>query len=601
LTTASPLIDRRNIDFLLHDVLGIDALSRLSRFSAHSGETFAAAIDLAHRLAVEKFLPHNRMADIQEPELIGDRVRVIDETKAALDAYVGAGFIAASADETQGGMQLPYAISLLCDGMFMGANAGSSGYALLSKAAANLLAAHGCDEQKQRYMLPMLAGRYFGTMCLSEPQAGSSLADIKTRAELHDDGHYRLTGAKMWISGGDHELTENIVHLVLARIAGAPAGVKGISLFIVPKFLVNDDGSRGLRNDVRTAGVNHKMGQRGIVNTFLKFGEADSCIGELVGEKHCGIVYMFHMMNEARLGVSMSAIMLGYAGYLYCLDYARERRQGRHPDQKDANSPPVALIEHADVRRMLLQQRSYVEGAFALALQTAMLVDIAAHEADTDKRRDALLLLDLLTPIVKSWSSEWSIKSNDLAIQVLGGYGYSREYPLEQLYRDNRLNAIHEGANAIQAIDLLGRKAMQHDGAGLRTLTSHIERSGLAALDIPALREDGLRLVAYAQEIAQITSSLSHTMTAGQTRLALANAQHYMNLLGHVAIAWMWLDQARVAFRLLAEGDAQADFLRGKIHTANFFFRHELPIVEHSANLLRTLDGTTYDMQAAWF
>jgi alkylation response protein AidB-like acyl-CoA dehydrogenase len=300
----------------------------------HSRETFAAALDVAHQIALEKFLPHNRKSDLNEPQMVDGKVELIPEIGEAVAAYNDAGFAAALAEYEAGGMQLPFVIAQACDSMFSAANPGTIAYPALARGASNLLATYGSDEQKRRYMQPILDGRFFGTMCLSEPHAGSSLADIKTTAEPQADGTYRLTGAKMWISAGDHELGENIVHLVLAKIVGAPPGVRGISLFIVPRWRVNADGSRGARNDVTLAGLNHKMGQRGSVNTFLKFGEAGDCYAELIGEPHHGLGYMFHMMNEERIGVGMGAVLQGSVGYLYSLQYAKERRQGRHPGSK---------------------------------------------------------------------------------------------------------------------------------------------------------------------------------------------------------------------------------------------------------------------------
>jgi alkylation response protein AidB-like acyl-CoA dehydrogenase len=372
----SPLADRRNLSFLLHEVLRVESLLELPRFASHSRESFDAAVDLAHELALAHFLPHNRASDVREPHMRPDgSVAIIPEVKAALDAYAKAGFMATIADESLGGMQLPMTIATACDGLFMAANISTSGYALLARGAADLIRAHGTPEQQARYMRPILDGRYLGTMCLSEPQAGSSLADITTVAEPQPDGTYRLRGAKMWISGGDHELADNIVHMVLAKIPGGPPGVKGISLFIVPRYLVAADGTRGARNDIVLAGVNHKLGQRGIVNTFLKLGENDRCVGELVGAPHQGLPCMFHMMNAARIGVGVGAVMLGSAGYLHSLAYAKERKQGRPLGAKDPATPPVPIIEHADVRRMLLQQKAWVEGGLALVLYAGTLVD----------------------------------------------------------------------------------------------------------------------------------------------------------------------------------------------------------------------------------
>jgi alkylation response protein AidB-like acyl-CoA dehydrogenase len=559
-------------------------------------------IEASARLARERFAPHNRAADQAEPRVEDGHVRLLPEVKQALDAYAEAGFCALLADECDGGLQLPYTVALLSDAPFLAANVSTMGYALLARGVANLLGAYGDAEQQRRYRQPLMQGRFLGTMCLSEPQAGSSLADISTRAEPAADGSYRLVGQKMWISGGEHDLAENIVHLVLAKIPGGPPGVKGISLFVVPKFHVHADGSLGARNDVRLAGLNHKLGQRGIVNTFLKFGEAGDCIGTLVGAPHQGLAQMFHMMNEARIGVGLGAIMQGLAGYEYSLGYARERRQGRHPDQKDPSSPPVALIEHADVRRMLLQQKCWCEGAFALAIHAGLRVDARDHAADPAQRERAGRALELLTPVVKAWSAEWCTRANDLAIQILGGYGYTRDYPVEQFWRDNRLNPIHEGANGIQAIDLLGRKAVMSGGAALREVLEDVAESTRAAATVPALRAHADSLDAACARIAEVTAVLAARMAAGETRLALANASAYLTLVGHVLVAWMWLRQAHVAASALPDANEDdRDFYQGKLHACDFFFRHELPGVVTQATLLRSLDDTVLAMQPDQF
>ncbi|WP_290780191.1 acyl-CoA dehydrogenase [Arenimonas sp.] len=371
--------------------------------------------------------------------------------------------------------------------------------------------------------------------------------------------------------------------------------MKGISLFIVPKFRVNDDGRLGERNDVQLAGVNHKLGQRGIVNTFLKFGERGECFAELVGQPHQGLAQMFHMMNEARIGVGLGAIMLGTAGYRYSLQYARERKQGRHPDQKDPASPPVAIIEHADVRRMLLQQKSYTEGALGLAMYAAQRVDVQAQDPDPARRREAHLLLELLTPVIKAWSADWCLKANDLAIQVLGGYGYTREYPVEQHWRDNRLNPIHEGANGIQGLDLLGRKVMMDGGAAFKLLLREIAATASAAGSVPALTEHAIALSHCAATVAKTTAVLGAAMARGEVRLALSNASRYLGLVGHLAIAWSWLRQALVAAKATPATAADADFYAGKLAACRYFFVHELPVTELDAQLLCALDATVLD------
>jgi butyryl-CoA dehydrogenase len=476
-------------------------------------------------------------------------------------------------------------------------------------ANARLLLTHGSEEQKRTYVGPMVEGRWFGTMALSEPQAGSSLADITTRAEPQDDGSYRLTGNKMWISAGDHELTENIVHLVLAKIPGGPAGVKGISLFVVPKFLVEEDGSLGERNDVVLAGLNHKMGYRGTTNTLLNFGEGKhtpggraGAVGYLVGEPHRGLTYMFHMMNEARIGVGMGATVLGYTGFLHALEYAKTRTQGRPAGAKDPDAPPVRIIEHPDVRRMLLAAKSYAEGGLALGLYCARQVDEEqTAETDADRAR-AHLLLDTLTPIAKAWPSQWGPVADDLAIQVHGGYGYTRDYPVEQFYRDNRLNPIHEGTNGIQALDLLGRKAMMHKGEGLRLLLQRVGATCGEAAALPELRELAAQLLEAVKLAEATTRAVGARLAGGEVRLALANASHYMTLMGHLVIGWFWLQSALVALRALPSASgADADFYRGKLQACRFFFATELPKIELAAKLVAEADDSAYAMQGAWF
>ena len=599
---TSPLIDPRQLRFVTDELWPLSALLSYPRFAAHSLDTFQSVLDLSHRLALEKFAPHNRASDLNEPHLLDGRVQIIPEVKLALDAYAESGFTSLLADEAEGGLQLPYTLALLSDAMFLSANVATAGYTLLARGVANLLRACGSPEQQRLYRQPILDGRFLGTMCLSEPQAGSSLSDISTRAELAGDGSYRIVGQKMWISGGDHELSENIVHLVLAKIPGGPAGVRGISLFVVPKFLVDDDGSLGARNDVQLAGINHKMGHRGIVNTFLKFGEHGHCVAYLVGAAHQGLTQMFHMMNEARIGVGMGAIMQGMAGYLYSLQYARERRQGRHPEQKDPASKPVTLIEHADVKRMLLQQKCYCEGAFALAIYAGNLIDLQAQSADAQQRREAMLKLELLTPVIKAWAGEWCTKANDLAIQVLGGYGYTRDYPVEQYYRDNRLNPIHEGSNGIQGIDLLGRKALMDNGAALQAMLAELRATAVEAELIDGLAMFASALQQTASTIADTTRVLAACMADGRVRLGLANASLYLTLVGHGLVAWVWLKQAVIAARAIDAATAgDRDFYEGKLAACRFFFRYELPLVEQYAHLLQSLDDTTLAMKPEYF
>jgi alkylation response protein AidB-like acyl-CoA dehydrogenase len=599
------LLSRRDLDFLLYEWLDATALTARPRYASHDRATFDAVLDTAHKIATEYFAPHNRKSDINEPTFDGTHVNVIPEVKDAIDAFNAAGLTAAGQDEAQGGMQLPTLIEKALMAHFMAANCATAAYPFLTIGNANLLLAHGSAAQIERYVQPLLAGRFFGTMCLSEPQAGSSLADIKTCAVPTADGRYRLFGNKMWISGGEHEMSENIVHLVLARLPDAPPGVKGISLFVVPKFLVNDDGTLGARNDIALAGLNHKMGYRGTTNCLLNFGEgryqpesAAGAIGELVGAPHQGLAAMFHMMNEARIGVGLGATMLGYNGYLHALDYAKSRPQGSAIADKNPTSPQVPIIQHADVKRMLLAQKCYVEGALALNLYCARLVDEERTAPDEAARREAALLLDILTPIAKSWPSQWCLEANALAIQVLGGYGYTRDFPVEQFYRDNRLNAIHEGTHGIQALDLLGRKVVMQDGAALTLLgrrMTHTISLGSTAPDADT-RAFAAILGEKVMRLSKVTAAV---WAAGDTRKTLANASAYLEAFGHIVMAWIWLQQSLTA----SANDRNEDsaFYLGKRQTCRYFFVYELPKVDAMMDLLAARDTTTLDMREEWF
>ncbi|HVY08251.1 MAG TPA: acyl-CoA dehydrogenase [Burkholderiales bacterium] len=600
----SRLLNRRDLDFILYELLDVGSLTRRPRFAEHSRETFAAAIETAATIAAEKFAPHNRKADLNEPHFDGKVVEMIPEVREAVAAFSAAGFMAAGQDFDLGGMQLPVTVAQACFAWFHAANVSTAGYPFLTIANANLIRAFGSETQKKKYLPHLLTGRFLGTMCLSEPQAGSSLSDIRTSAIAQADGTYRLKGNKMWISAGEHELSENIVHLVLARIQGAPVGVKGISLFIVPKFRVRDDGSIGERNDVALAGLNHKMGFRGTTNCVLNFGEKGGAHAELIGEPNKGLAYMFHMMNEARIGVGMGATVLGYTGYLHALAYARERLQGRRPGGKDANQPQVRIVEHADVKRMLLAQKAYVEGALALCLYCAFLVDEANTAEGEQTRKEAGLLLDILTPIAKAWPSQYCLEANSLAIQVHGGYGYTREYPVEQFYRDNRLNPIHEGTNGIQALDLLGRKAGMDGGAAMKLLAREIAATGrlAGAQASPDIRRYGALLDEALNRVLAATGELLGTMGKGDIDLALANASVYLDLVGHTVIGWIWLRQALVASRNMESAhESERDFYRGKLQACRYFFRWEVAKTAQWAALLGSLDSTTLDMQDQWF
>ncbi len=632
---------RNTLDFLLYEWLKAEALNERMRFADHSRETFDAVLDTCEKIAREKFAPFNRVADRQEPrtELDADGALKVILPKATHDAraaYAESGMFAAAQDETMGGMQLPYLVEAAANSFF-GIGSISIGWNLLTVGNANAILASGTDAQKQVFAANQFNGRWAGTMCLSEPQAGSSLSDISTRAELEDaddslGSRYRLRGNKMWISGGEHEVTENIIHLVLAKIPDESgklvAGTRGISLFIVPKKMVNAQGKlTGQRNDVTLAGLNHKLGWAGTPNTLLNFGEGkfnpdgkagkdgkprQGAVGYLVGKPGEGLKGMFHMMNEARIGIGMAATSLGLAGYYASLDYAKIRTQGRpiasptvRPEPvegqeastsartvvgavKNVSQPQVRLIEHADIKRMLLAQKSICEGALALQLYCAKLVDDKAT-GDEPTSSEAALLLEMLTPISKSWPSENCLEANSLAIQIHGGYGYTRDFPVEQYWRDQRLNMIHEGTHAIQALDLLGRKVVMDGGKGLQLLAAKINATIERAMQIPELAGQGDELAGALKKIGNATKA---AWASGHPQEALANAVPYMQAFGHVVLAWIWLDVS-----LANEGATKSGALHAGITPAiQYFYRYELPKIDAWLAVVSSRDMTCANM-----
>ena len=613
---------RSTLDFLLYEWLDVNQLQQRERFADHSQETFDAVLDTCERIAREKYAPFNRLVDTEEPRFDGEKVILPQATHDAQKAYAASGMLSAAQDYEIGGMQLPYTVEAAANTFFAMASV-SMGSGLLTVGNANLLMAHGSELQKKVFALNEFSGRWSGTMCLSEPQAGSSLSDVMTRAT--PDGavyeqdplgaRYRLKGNKMWISAGEHELTENIIHLVLAKIPGPDGklipGVKGISLFIVPKKMVNTEGQlTGIRNDVALAGLNHKCGWRGTTNTLLNFGEGkfkvatdntesdgSGAVGYLVGQPGRGLGYMFHMMNEARIGVGLAATMLGMAGYEASLNYAKNRPQGRpvaggtQKVVKDAAQAQVRIIEHADIKRMLLAQKSYCEGALALELYCAKLVD-EQHTGSNENADEARLLLEVLTPIAKSWPSEWCLEANSLAIQIHGGYGYTRDFPVEQYWRDNRLNMIHEGTHGIQGMDLLGRKVLMEEGRGVKLLAARMLATAQKAQTLPDLADDAKALTAALQKVTQATQMAWST---GQPQEALANAVPYLQAFGHLVLAWVWLDVSASC-----RGEA-TPAQTGRQAAAKYFYRYELPKIDAWLNVVGNRDMTCANLSEESF
>ena len=591
-----PTFDREDLDFQLFDVAGIETLLARDRFAAIDRAVVEGVIDTAAKLAASHFAPFARLGDENEPQFVDGEVKMIPQTGAAVRAFADAGFIAAPFPEELGGLGLPESVVQAVYYVFATANIAFQGYGMLSAAAGRLLASYGDDAMKATYLAPMLEGRYLGTMCLSEPQAGSSLSDITTLASPQPDGTYKITGRKMWISCGEHDISENIVHLVLARVPGAPAGVKGISLFLVPKFRVTESGALGARNDVTLVGLNHKMGYKATTNCALNFGESDGCIGSLIGKENHGLSYMFQMMNEARIAVGLGATALGQCAYQPSLHYARERPQGRHPDDKDATKPQVLLTEHADIRRLLLAQKSAVEGALALGLLCASLVDVATSSVHETERSEAELLLEMLTPITKSWPSEFCLEANKHALQVLGGAGYTRDYPIERCYRDNRLNPIHEGTHGVQGMDFLGRKVTMRNGAGVALLIKRIRadiETAHGCVD-PALVQ---ALIDGVARFEVVTAFLAGEV-AKDRRKGLANATLYLDFSGHIVLAWMHLRIVLAALKREARS-GESNFTKGKKQSAVYFFNRELVRTKGWSETLLSNDLSAFEADAA--
>jgi butyryl-CoA dehydrogenase len=598
----APILNRRDIEFFLYEMFDVESLTTRERYQDHDRETFDAAIDIAQSIAEKYYVPIRLKVDSNQPTFDGKKVHMIPEIKEGLDAVIEAGLTAPTTDYEMGGMQLPQIAASGASAYLAAAASTSIGYLSLTHANSNLIEAYGTPEQIEKWVIPQREGRFFGTMAMTEPGAGSGLGDLTTSATKEDDGTYRVRGNKIWISGGDHDLSENIVHLVLARVKGAPKGVKGISLFIVPKFLVNDDGDIGERNEVALAGLFHKMGGRGQTSTALSFGEQDGAVGYLVGEENKGLMYMFHMMNEARILVGTGAALTALTGFQYSLDYAKGRPQGRLLSAKDPLAPPVNIIEHPDVRRMLLTQKAYSEGAYALCLYGHQLVDDEKTAPTESERQHAATILGFLTPIIKSWPSEWGPKSNDLAIQVLGGHGYVNEHPVEMFYRDNRLNPIHEGTTGIQSLDLLCRKVPMNEFKGYQAFLTEMYQTIDNVESISGLQQHALELKNALDNLKKVTSSVLGVAKTQNIDLVFSNSVSYLNMFGHITIAWLWLRQAEIATKALKNEPHSDDekFYNGKIQAMKYFFSSELPLTYHWGNLVKNIDSASFDTHPDW-
>ncbi|WP_338871061.1 acyl-CoA dehydrogenase [Myxococcus stipitatus] len=593
------LLSDRDVDFQLDEVVRVSALCALPAFSEHSRETFGLLLDSARRFAREVLYPTYRTLDLEPPTFKDGRVHVHPLMRELYPRMVELGMLTATRPPEVGGQQLPLTIHAVASAYLMAGNLSVYAYLGLTQGAAHLLEAFGTPEVKAAFMEPLYRGEWTGTMALTEPQAGSSLADVRTRATPAPDGTWRLQGSKIFISGGDQDFTENVVHLTLARTEGLESGTKGISLFAVPARRL--EGKTLVDNDVRVAGVIHKIGWKGIPSLVLNYGESGDCHGWMVGPPGRGLACMFQMMNEARIMVGLNGVATASVAYHEAVAYARERPQGRPAWAKDATRPQLPIIEHADVRRMLLRQKAIVEGGLSLLVAAAFQADLAAHSPDEETRRRAGLLADLLTPVAKTFPAERGFESNALAVQVHGGYGYSSEYLPEAWLRDQKLNSIHEGTTGIQGLDLLGRKVIAGGGAALTLFADAVGQS------VSRAREAGVEsawcdaMERTLGEVCELVAELGARGMAGEVELMLRHSADFLELFSVLAVAWRWLEQAAAAKEGLARRQGDADFYEGKLAAAQYWFAVELPRVPLLGSLCRTGEDSYARMKPEWF
>lgn len=596
----NPLLSDRDVDFQLFEVGDARALCRLPAFAEHGPETFDLFLRSARALARGPLFAAYRAMDAEPPRFEGGRIQVHPAMRAIWAQLAELGVLGATRPYAVGGQQLPRTVAVVAEAYLMAGNLGAYGYAGLTSGAAHLIEAFGDDWLKDQFMRRMYSGEWTGTMALTEPQAGSSLGDITTRATPTGDGDYRVSGNKIFISAGDHDLTDNVVHMTLARLDGAPPGVRGISLLAVPRRRFAADGLTLEDNDVSTAGMIHKIGWKGLPSLAINFGERGDCRGWLVGEPHQGLAYMFQMMNEARIMVGVNGIATASVAYHEAVRYARERRQGRLPGARDPRAPQVPIVEHADVRRMLLRQKAIVEGGLALLVQVARYSDLAEHATEPAERQRAQRLLDLLTPVAKSFPAERGFEANALALQVHGGYGYSSEYLPEAWLRDQKLNSIHEGTTGIHGLDLLGRRVFA-DGAFVALadeFKAAVADAGTVALPRVWLEQFELAV----GTIATLTVELARRGQAGEAEFMVRHSADYLDLFSTLVVAWQWLRQATVAARALAAANADdRDFYEGKLCAAQYWFATELPRIDHLVRLCREGEDSYARMRPEWF
>ena len=598
---ATKFFSDRNLKFVLYEVHDVVSLTQYDYYAEHNRKMFDMVLKAAGKLGKDLLFPVFEEMDRNQPELVNGEVRVHPSVCKIMKEYGEGGWITARVPFDLDGEQLPHLMADACEYIFQSANYSANAYPGLTTGAANLIETFGSKELYDTYTPKMYKGQWQGTMALTEPEAGSSLSDITTMAEPTAEDYYSIKGQKIFISAGDHDGVDNVVHLMLAKIEGAPVGVKGISLFVVPKKRFGEDG-RLVSNDVVTSGVYHKLGYRGCPIAQLSMGDKNDCRGWLVGKPHNGLKYMFLMMNSARIDVGLGAASMATAAYYAALDYSKTRCQGRNVSQKNPGLPPVPIIEHADVKRMLLFQRAVIEGSFSLLMQCSKYLDLQHVAGDAEKTKYSLLL-EILTPVAKSYPSEMGVQAISQGLQCLGGSGYCDDYPLEQYYRDARIHPIHEGTTGIQAMDLLGRKVLMQNGQAFNLFTGELQATISTATKFPNLQGHAQQLKDALANLENVTDHLLEIAQTQGPEYFLADATLYLELFGIIAVSWQWLLQGIAIQKALSDGAKKKDlnFYHGKMIAMQYFLEYELPkTLGLTARLMRS-DGLTVEMRTELF
>lgn len=598
--------DLREMKFLLLDQFGLGDLLEKAPFEPWGVNEVSMTLDQTYKFACEVLGPLNAAGDRTGCKLENGKVTTPLGFKEAHLQMYEAGLKGVGVDPEYGGQGAPQALTILVEELMAGANPAFGMYAGLARGVAEVIHVFGTPRQKALYLNPLYAGMWGGTMCLTEPHAGSDVGSARTSAVKIDGNRYKIKGTKIFITGGDHDLANNIVHLVLARVENAPPGTKGLSLFIVPKIRTNEDGTLDKPNDVFVSAIEHKMGINGSATCVLNFGqETDDCIGELVGEiENSGMAQMFRLMNGARILVGVQGIAVGSAAYLNALDYARERLQGPSINHwKDPTAPRVAIIEHADVRRMLLEMKAKVEGIRALAVKLAMHSDMVhvLKGKDDQKAQYHQGQVDLLVPLVKSYASDQAFRVCELAIQTYGGAGYTKDYPVEQYCRDAKIFSIYEGTNHIQAMDLVGRKLPQRGGQNLQEFLGDVATFVKTHKDHPTLGGCVAELGAAHEAVSGTAMRLLMWFQSGRMPMVPLAANRFLEMMSVLCVGWLLLEGAVIASakeEALPKGESSSDraFYQGKHHAATYFSRHILPEVRSHAEVLGREDRSALDI-----